>query len=76
MCAWETTDVYQVGVYWPEEGSYGIPTTCYFEQIPGLVRELLRQHYGCGGALPSEIHIRRVRIDRVTLEEVGIECPS
>lgn len=71
--AWTNGDWYEVGVYWPQEGDYGIPSTVHtLAQAAEKIEVLNRAGYGVGGSHPSEIHVRRVQVNLIPLSEIPL----
>lgn len=68
---WQNLDRYEVGVYWPRDDSYGIPEVVNdLQQASAAIERLNRSGYGVGSSHPSEIHVRRVRVDVVPLDQI------
>ncbi len=65
-------DQLRVDIYCPREGSYGCPTlVSTLEQAAAEVARLRRGGYGGPGThSPSVIQVRRVRVDRIPLEDL------
>lgn len=65
-------DLLEVAVYWPQEGGYGIPTVVHtLESAAAEVAKLRRMGYGGPGThIPSSIHVRRIRVDLIPIEDL------
>jgi hypothetical protein len=62
----KTTSYLEVSVYWPNDGSYGIPylvRSGTLKEAEEIVKKLKRGHYGePGSKTPSEIHVWRTTV--------------
>ena len=75
---WRTDEYFEVGVYWPNSGEYGLPRIVHsLDQAAAEVEHLKAGHYGPAnnspGCPPSEIHVRRVQTERLALEDLHDE---
>lgn len=65
-------DHFQVDIYWPRSGGYGCPHIVHtLEEAAQYVLKLRRGGYGGPEThSPSVIEVRRIRIDRIPLEDL------
>lgn len=65
-------DRLQVDIYWLKDGGYGCPTVVpTLEAAAAEVMKLRKAGYGGPGThSPSVIQVRRIRVDRIPLEDL------
>jgi hypothetical protein len=62
--SWHSKTWYEIGVYWPNDGAYGIPDIANTEEQARAKKEFAeRNGYNVPGK--SEVHIRKVTVERI-----------